>query len=88
MTILENNLKSMNLEQKQYLISLRDKLENRYTLVKEHKMWKALHCYINVYMITKENPVSFTTYLSVMGQESIDELYELTKDEKCYIDII
>lgn len=85
MIILENNLKNMNLEQKQYLISLRDKLENRYTLVKEHKMWKALHCYINVYMTTKENPVSFMSYVTVMGEENINELYELTKGNKCYI---
>lgn len=68
------------------LNGLRNRLRNTYTdeQLSNNRVWIGLHCYLNVYLKTKKNPVGFMTYMRVMGEENLFELYKMTKDKPEY----
>lgn len=80
---LDNVIPQHDLE---YLNGLRNRLKNTYTneQLSKNRVWVGLHCYLNVYLKTKKNPVGFMTYMRVMGEENLFELYNMTKDKPEY----
>ncbi|MGL6185648.1 MAG: hypothetical protein ACRC1T_09750 [Clostridium chrysemydis] len=80
---LDNVIPQHDLE---YLNGLRNRLKNTYTdeLLSMNRVWVGLHCYLNVYLKTKKNPIGFMTYMRVMGEENLFELYKMTKDNPEY----
>lgn len=80
---LDNVIPQNDLE---YLNGLRNRLKNTYTneQLSKNRVWVGLHCYLNVYLKTKKNPVGFMTYMRVMGEENLFELYNMTKDKPEY----
>lgn len=80
---LDNVIPQNDLE---YLNGLKNRLKNTYTneQLSKNRVWVGLHCYLNVYLKTKKNPVGFMTYMRVMGEENLFELYNMTKDKPEY----